>query len=142
MKLSIKDFFSKCEQIRRKLRFWSHLLKKFLKENFTFCVVIQSKICRFFIMSFIHSLLEWWTVFIWNVEPVVTYIRQINIKVVFTVNASCEIFCLNLLFRGICLTHFVSLFLFSWMLSSIWQQISIPLENGSKPLVFLCFQGV
>ena len=36
MKLSIKDFFSKCEQIRRKLWIWSHLLKKSLIENFMF----------------------------------------------------------------------------------------------------------
>ena len=28
MKFSAKDFFSKCDQIRRKLRIWSHLLKK------------------------------------------------------------------------------------------------------------------
>ena len=28
MKFSVKDFFSKCEQIRRKLRICSHLLKK------------------------------------------------------------------------------------------------------------------
>ena len=34
MKFSIKDFFSKCDQIRRKLR--SHLLKKSLMENFIF----------------------------------------------------------------------------------------------------------
>ena len=39
MKFSIKDFFSKCDQIRRKLRVWSHLLKKFLMENFIFCAV-------------------------------------------------------------------------------------------------------
>ena len=26
MKFSIKDFFSKCDQIHRKLRIWSHLL--------------------------------------------------------------------------------------------------------------------
>ena len=37
MKFSIKDFFSKCDQIRRKLRIWSHLLKKSLMENFIFC---------------------------------------------------------------------------------------------------------
>ena len=41
MKFSIKDFFSKCDQIRRKLRIWSHLLKKLLMENFIFCVVFQ-----------------------------------------------------------------------------------------------------
>ena len=39
MKFSIKDFFSKCDQIRRKLRVWSHLLKIFLMENFIFCEV-------------------------------------------------------------------------------------------------------
>ena len=27
MKFSIKDFFGKCDQIRRKLWIWSHLLK-------------------------------------------------------------------------------------------------------------------
>ena len=31
------NFFSKCDQIRRKLRIWSHLLKKSLMENFIFC---------------------------------------------------------------------------------------------------------
>ena len=34
MKFSIWDFFSKYDQIRRKLRIWSHLLKKSLIENF------------------------------------------------------------------------------------------------------------
>ena len=33
MKFSIKDFFSKCGQIHRKLRIGSHLRKKFLMEN-------------------------------------------------------------------------------------------------------------
>ena len=40
-KFSIKDFFSKCDKIRWKLRIWSHLLKKSLMENFIFCAVIQ-----------------------------------------------------------------------------------------------------
>ena len=39
MKFSIKDFSSKCDQIRGKLRIWSHLLKKSLMENFIFCAV-------------------------------------------------------------------------------------------------------
>ena len=39
MKFSMKNFFSKCEQIRRNLRIWSHLLKKSLMENFIFCAV-------------------------------------------------------------------------------------------------------
>ena len=41
LKFSIKDFFSKCDQIGRKLRIWSHLLKKSLMENFIFCVVLH-----------------------------------------------------------------------------------------------------
>ena len=32
----IKDFFSKCDQIRSFLRLWSHLLKKSLMENCIF----------------------------------------------------------------------------------------------------------
>ena len=39
MKLSIKDFFNKCDKIRRKLRISSHLLKKSLMENFISCTV-------------------------------------------------------------------------------------------------------
>ena len=39
MKFSIKDFFIKCDQIRRKLQIWSHLMEKFLIENVIFCAV-------------------------------------------------------------------------------------------------------
>ena len=39
MKFSIKDFFSKCDQIHIFLRIWSHLLRKSLTENFIFCAV-------------------------------------------------------------------------------------------------------
>ena len=38
-KFSIKDFFSKYKQIHRKVRIWSHVLKKPLMENFIFCAV-------------------------------------------------------------------------------------------------------
>ena len=40
-KFSIKEFFSKCEQIRSFLRIWSHLLTKSLMENFIFCAVLR-----------------------------------------------------------------------------------------------------
>ena len=36
MKFSAKDFFSKYDQIDRKLQIWAHLLKKSLKEYFIF----------------------------------------------------------------------------------------------------------
>ena len=39
MKSSVTDFFSECDQIRKKLRIWSHLLKKSLMKNFIFCSV-------------------------------------------------------------------------------------------------------
>ena len=39
MKFSIQYFFRKCDQFCRKLRIWSHLLKKSLMENFIFCAV-------------------------------------------------------------------------------------------------------
>ena len=35
----MKDFFSKHDQIRKKLGIWSHLLKKYLMENFIFCAL-------------------------------------------------------------------------------------------------------
>ena len=43
MKFSIKDFFSKCDQIRSFLRIWSHLLNKSLMENFIFCALLEAK---------------------------------------------------------------------------------------------------
>ena len=39
MKSSIKDLFSKYDQIRSFLQIWSHLLKKSLMENLIFCAV-------------------------------------------------------------------------------------------------------
>ena len=52
MKFFIKDFCSKCDQIPRKLRIWSNLLKKSLKENLIFCAVNEMKQgdyqCRFY----------------------------------------------------------------------------------------------
>ena len=42
MKFSIKDFFSKCDQIRSFLHIWSHLLTKSLMENFIFCAVSRA----------------------------------------------------------------------------------------------------
>ena len=39
IKFSIKDFFSKCDQIRSFLQIWSHLLKKSLMEIVIFCAV-------------------------------------------------------------------------------------------------------
>ena len=39
MRFSIKNFFSKRDQIRRKMRIWSQLQTKSSIENFIFCAV-------------------------------------------------------------------------------------------------------
>ena len=39
-KFSIKNFFSKCDQIYSFLRIWPHLLKKSLMKNFIFCFML------------------------------------------------------------------------------------------------------
>ena len=44
MKFFITDFFSKCDQISRNLRIWSHLLKKSIMENFISCAVYNQSI--------------------------------------------------------------------------------------------------
>ena len=53
MKFSIKDFFSKCDQIRSFLRIWWHLQKKSLIENFIFCAVKY-----FFLITFSREILK------------------------------------------------------------------------------------
>ena len=45
MKLPIKDFFSKYDQVCRFLWIWSHLQRKSLMENFNFCAVQVEEYC-------------------------------------------------------------------------------------------------
>ena len=42
MKFFIKDFSSKCEQIRSFLQIWSHLLETSLTKNFIFLCIVRS----------------------------------------------------------------------------------------------------
>ena len=44
MKFYIKNFFSKCDQIPRKPRIWSHLLRKSLMKNFIFVQCINNSL--------------------------------------------------------------------------------------------------
>ena len=48
VKFSIKYFFGKYDQIRSFLRIWSHLLKKYLIENFIFVQweIAQKTLCK------------------------------------------------------------------------------------------------
>ena len=43
IKFSIKDFFSKYDQILRNLQIWSYFLKRSLMENFIFCAELTTK---------------------------------------------------------------------------------------------------
>ena len=52
MNFSIKDFLSKCDQIRMTLRIWSHLLKKSLTEIFTFWAVPMLGLIRNLFFTF------------------------------------------------------------------------------------------
>ena len=62
MKFSIKDSFSKCDWIRSFLRIWSHLLEKYLMENFIFCAV-----CWFGSWIGVHLLVKLlWQESFWN----------------------------------------------------------------------------
>ena len=55
-------FFSKSDQIRRKLRIWSHLLKKSLMENFIFCAVLVIvslfKLEKLYRFKYYHTVLK------------------------------------------------------------------------------------
>ena len=70
MKYSIKDLFSNIHQILRKLRIWSHLLKKSLMENFIFytlysvssCVQAAETLC--FFLKLINVLIKPESVFL------------------------------------------------------------------------------
>ena len=53
MKFSIKEFLSKCAQIRKKLRVLSHFLKKSFIENFIFSLVLEFR--QKFMMIFFAS---------------------------------------------------------------------------------------
>ena len=66
MKFSVKDLFSKCDQSRRKLRIWSHLLEKPLTENFIFLcsvntnysIFIKNESLILLVLSFSESLIK------------------------------------------------------------------------------------
>ena len=57
-KFSMKDFFSKCDQIRSFLRSCSHFLKKSLTENFSFCAMTTIHFCSMFYIKSYMNLTE------------------------------------------------------------------------------------
>ena len=69
MKFSIKDFFSKCDLIRRKMLIWSHLLKRSLMEKFIFCAVsILEPVILAASVFVLHDELKFYNSIIFNYE--------------------------------------------------------------------------
>ena len=58
MKSTITSFFSKCDQILRKVRSWSHLLKKSLMENYIF---VQCFLMLNFYFSWKYKKILWFS---------------------------------------------------------------------------------
>ena len=64
IKFSIKDFFSKCEQICNFRRIWSHLLKEYFTENFIFlCSVLREENNLLLFFTHLHTPYFWATFF-------------------------------------------------------------------------------
>ena len=59
MKFSIKDFSSKCGQIRSFLQIRSHLLKKSLMKNFIFCPVMIKQSPELIFVLFVIAFCMW-----------------------------------------------------------------------------------
>ena len=66
----VKNWFSKCEHIRIKLRIYSHLLNKSFRENFIFCVVniigFTAASCKSFFKPNCQSLVYFTWINTWN----------------------------------------------------------------------------
>ena len=79
LKFSIKDFFSKCDQIRSFLRIWLHLLKKSFMENLIFYVVYDEYIETIFwnISPRFHRLITLYNFFITKSHGDYNKIRQL-----------------------------------------------------------------
>ena len=58
IKFSIKDFFSKCDQIHMNLLIWSHLLKKSFMENIIFGAVEALRKLHIS-TKFLHQEMRW-----------------------------------------------------------------------------------
>ena len=78
MKFSIKDFFSKCDQIRISLRIWSHLLKKFSVKIFIFCAVCMYIHTYTHVMFCFHSLLSNYNLKITEVTVIHIFLCKIS----------------------------------------------------------------
>ena len=68
-KLSIRDFFGKCEQIHSFVSICSHLLKKSFMESFIFCTMLVKALLWFclFCINFVSGIFYLVSISEWNV---------------------------------------------------------------------------
>ena len=71
MKFSVKDFFSQCDQIRRKQCIWSCLLKKSIMKNFIF---LCSEGSYLYIVFFLNHC----TMFHFELHPI---LNRVNVSI-------------------------------------------------------------
>ena len=93
MKFSIKDFSSKCDQIRSFLRIWSHLLKQSLMENFSVSYIkglvsrdfyiIFFKVSSLLTMTVLTSFKQWISALnSWSSYEVVLFVLMLYIQII------------------------------------------------------------
>ena len=89
--VSIKDFFSKCDQICSFLRSWSHLLNKSFMKNFILCAVNEMTIIVYCIYIKVSVL--------WKANPISRFLNKTLVypKVITVRNFQC---CQSLITRG------------------------------------------
>ena len=84
MKFLIKDFFSKCNQIPRKLRIWSHLLKKslfvlckhFYSLNLFFIYIIHLFYFFYFCSIIFMKYLPFWDCVFYHISKISLILRS------------------------------------------------------------------
>ena len=83
---SIKDFFSKRDQIRWKLQIWSHLLRKNLMENIIFGAVMDPRQRRKIMKTFICSQFRYypliWMFYSKKISNTVKSLHKLFLKVI------------------------------------------------------------
>ena len=137
IKISTKDFFNKCNQICRKLRIWSQLLKKSLMKNVISCAVtglISSNLHCLNRNRFTIYRAKCLDIVPKNVSPTNNKMDYVSLWEVARLKiTSSESWFIRVLKAWYCLelTYF-----------SPVSHVYVPPEHVRKPLVFWRFQGV
>ena len=98
-KISIKDLFSKCDQIRTFLRIWSHLLKKILNVKFHFLRIVKTYLemginhCLYWDIPVTSNLIS----FVWNIHGRVIHFAYLFMYGSFNSTSAFRVFWFNVI---------------------------------------------